>query len=102
MKLVTPRRAKDERNTQRGPSKLHNAQVVPSGSPVKVVQVSIAVTGNTDSGYLSDRVGTSLHNYTANQTSNVVLDMPVQPDGTIIFGSLTHVYCVVDVRGEGQ
>jgi GH25 family lysozyme M1 (1,4-beta-N-acetylmuramidase) len=102
MKLVTPRRAKDERQTQGGPLKLHKAQVVPSGSPVKVVQVSIAVTGHADSGYLSDRVGTSFHNYTANLTSNVVLDMPVQPDGTIIFGSLTDVYCVVDVRGEGQ
>ena len=99
MKLITPRRALDERS-DRAAGKLHRVQVVPVGSPVKVVNVSIAVVTN-NRGYLSDRVGTSFMNY-SEVTRNVVLDMPVQPDGTIIFGSTTNVHCVVDVRGEGQ
>lgn len=99
MKLVTPRRVADERNGKPA-AKLHRIQCVPSGSPVKVVQVNVAIVSG-DNGFASDRVGTSFLNYIPGAT-NVVLDMPVQPDGTIIFGTSTNTHAVVDVRGEGQ
>ena len=99
MKLVTPHRVLDERATGK-PGKLHRAQVVPEGSDVTVAKVSIAIVAEKH-GYLSDRVGTSFCNYSEGRGS-VVLDMPVQPDGTIIFGSTSDAYVIVDVRGEGK
>jgi hypothetical protein len=102
MKTVVPRRVIDEREVHELPLKNHEVQVVPKGSSVKVVQVSIAVTGHSHSGYLSDSPGTSCHNFTAHQTSNIVLDMPVRPGGTISFTSSTPTFAIVDVRGEGS
>jgi hypothetical protein len=99
MQGTTPYRVIDTRESGGGPGTMHAVHVKVDGD-VKVVNVSIAVVSEVG-GFLSDRVGTSFLNYSRGAT-NMVLDMPVQPDGKIYFGSSLPCHVIVDVRGTGK
>jgi len=100
MRLITPVRVLDER-AGLGRRTDHSARVVPHGDNETVASCSVTIIPDGVAGYATDQEGTSFLSHGPTDNANVVLDLPIQADGTVVFFTRRAVHCIVDVRGLG-